>query len=78
MQNITWGIIKMKNKFDLKCPECENILEMITDGFSTNYDKYNDNKPSAITLAVCRNCYKKMRISIPLQLSDIKYIVKDM
>lgn len=67
----------MKNKFDLKCPQCDNVLDMITDGFATNYDKYNDNIPSAISLAVCRNCDKKMRLSIPLQLSDIKYIIKD-
>ena len=67
----------MKNKFDLKCPLCKKPLSMITDGFHVTFDKYNNLQPSAISLAVCYDCNKKMRLAIPIDLGNIKYTIRD-
>lgn len=67
----------MRNKFDLKCPICGNNLYMITDGFHVTFDKHNNLLPSAITLGACDNCEKKMRIAIPIDLTNINYTIRD-
>lgn len=64
----------MKNKFNIRCPNCDTKLELTADSYVVKNDNYNSDLPSDITLAVCMKCNMRFRIAIPLDMTNLIFI----